>query len=186
MTQEIECPEPEELDLGSIAGIAAAKDAGLVPERFHQSRTDYEAQVAAFRAEHWRTLTSLGRHRRERRPARCGAPRGQRGRRARRHAATTLRDDGDGSGGEPAPHPDSARSLWRACRHLSGCRVFGPGEYPPPARRGFGVRPRDAVVAAGPRVTVDTIADAFDKPFSYWLDEQRDRTAHAGTEGDQR
>jgi hypothetical protein len=48
------------------------------------------------------------------------------------------------------------------------------------------VRPRDAVVAAGPRVTVDTIADAFDKPFSYWLDEQRDRTAHAGTEGDQR
>lgn len=50
--------EPLADDPGSIAGLVAAKKAGLLAERFQQSREDYNARVAAMKAAHWAALTS--------------------------------------------------------------------------------------------------------------------------------
>jgi hypothetical protein len=45
-------------DLGSIAGLAAAKKAGALPPRYLQSPPDYEKQRDRFVADHYRRLLS--------------------------------------------------------------------------------------------------------------------------------
>jgi hypothetical protein len=51
----------EDLDLGSFAGLREAKRRGLLPERFQQSREEYDREVAAFRAENYAALRSAER-----------------------------------------------------------------------------------------------------------------------------
>lgn len=48
----------EDLDLQSFSGIAEAKRRGLLPERFNQSREDFERAVAASDAENFAKLRS--------------------------------------------------------------------------------------------------------------------------------
>lgn len=119
----------DELDLDSMGGRVEAKRRGLVSPRFCQSQGDYEAQVAAMKADHWRALT--GERTRSAKPAgfACVARRvsvRSRGRRERRPghrktASASRAGPGDSDPGDSDP-PDAAGSLdddWLACAGLS-------------------------------------------------------------------
>jgi hypothetical protein len=124
-----------------------------------------------------------------RRPTGREAHPGQRGRRARRHAATTLRDDGDGPDGESHPEPDPWP--WLACARLSAAEAQAAADRIA-AACGDSLTPlvlRQDVEVIWPHLrgdarTAATVAVYVRLPAG--LREQHDRAVHAGTEGRQR
>jgi hypothetical protein len=54
----VEPLDPDELDLGTFSGIRAARRAGLLPDRFNQTREEFDEQVRAYQAERFAELHS--------------------------------------------------------------------------------------------------------------------------------
>ncbi len=117
-----------ELDLCSVDGIAEAKKRGLLPPHFYQPRGDYEARVAAMKADHWLALTGGERTPSARRAgfARRVPVRPRRRREHRPGHRKTTSASRAGPGGDPDPDepdpPYAAGSLdddWLACAGLS-------------------------------------------------------------------
>jgi hypothetical protein len=185
----------DELDLDTFSGRIEGKRRGLLPARFCQSREDYDTQVAAFKAERYRAITgrqSSARRRcatAARRPARREARLGQHGRRARRHATTSLRDDGDPPGGESDPEPDPWP--WLSCADLSAAEAQSAADRIAAACRGF-------LTPSGLRLDVEAIwphlrgearsaaVIAVYVRLPRVLREQHDRAVHANREGGRR
>jgi hypothetical protein len=144
----------------------------------------------------WRNTGVIWLHRchgRQRVTARREARPGQHGRRARRHAASTLRGDGGGDSGERNP-PGAAGSLdadWLACAQLSACEAQRAADR-------IVVAWRSPLTALGLRQDVEAIwphlrgeeltaaVVAVYRRLPARLGEQHDLAAHAGKEGGRR
>ena len=194
----------DELDLGSVSGHIEAGRRGLWPARFQQSREDYEAQGAAYRAARYREIVGRadeGNPMGVAQPVRFACvtrrvPVRSRGRRQRRpghrRTASPARagPGGDSDSGEPDP-PDAAGSLdddWLRCAGLSAADVEGAADRIAAACGGFptplGLRSDVQAIwpdRRGDARSAALVAVCLRLPRP--LREQHDRAVRAGTRG---
>jgi hypothetical protein len=144
----------DDLDLGTIAGIRAAKRAGLLPERFSQSHEAFNREVAASRGQHHRSHLGTPRIAHLPRVRRGASRAGRPG--FRRTVAPSRAGPGDDDGGSEPPGRSTASgaAVWR----LSALDSLTPARFHEEADRFLVGVASDRVGATKARIFVSLSA----------------------------